>query len=71
VIGRFSLAGGRPDVADGPGIVRGLGLQFSPPDGELWRTAMINLPLFPDRTPEAFYDRLSGRRTRSSRTSFS
>jgi catalase len=58
VIGRFSLSGGRPDVADAPGEVRGLGLQFSLPDGERWRTAMINLPVFPFRTPEAFYENL-------------
>jgi catalase len=58
VIGRFSLGGGQPDVADSPNTVRGLGLEFSPPDGELWRTAMINLPVFPFRTPEAFYEQL-------------
>lgn len=58
VLGRFSLSGGRPDVADAPGEVRGLGLQFSLPDGERWRTAMINLPVFPFRTPEAFYENL-------------
>jgi catalase len=58
VIGRFSLSGGKPDVADKPDIVRGLGLQFSLPGGELWRTAMINLPVFPVSTPEAFYERL-------------
>src|SRR5438034_9193808 len=29
VIGRFSLGGGQPDVADRPDAVRGLGLQFS------------------------------------------
>jgi catalase len=58
VIGRFSLGGGQPDVADKPDTVRGLGLQFSLPDGELWRTAMINLPVFPVRTPEAFYEQL-------------
>jgi catalase len=58
VIGRFSLSGGQPYVADMRDTVRGLGLQFSLPDGELWRTAMINLPVFPVRTPEAFYERL-------------
>jgi catalase len=58
VIGRFSLGGGQPYVADSPDAVRGLGLQFSLPDGELWRTAMINLPVFPFRTPEAFYEHL-------------
>ena len=58
VIGRFSLSGGHPDVADMPDAVRGLGLEFSLPDGEFWRTAMINLPVFPVSTPEAFYEQL-------------
>src|SRR5438270_10698800 len=58
VIGRFSLGGGQPDAADTPNSVRGLGLQFSLPDGELWRTAMIHLPVFPFRTPEAFYEQM-------------
>jgi catalase len=38
--------------------VRGLGLQFTMSDGQLWRTAMINLPVFVFRTPEAFYEQL-------------
>src|SRR5262245_14483061 len=58
VFGRFSLGGGHPHVPDSAGAVRGLGLQFSLPDGEAWRTAMINLPVFPFRTPEAFYENL-------------
>jgi catalase len=58
VIGRFSLGGGQPYAADSLGAVRGLGLQFSLPDGELWRTAMINLPVFPFTTPRAFYENL-------------
>jgi catalase len=58
VIGRFSLGGGQPHAADSPDAVRGLGLQFSHPDGELWRTAMISLPVFPFRTPEAFYEQM-------------
>jgi catalase len=58
VVGRFSLAGGQPYVVDGAGAVRGLGLQFSLPDGEAWRTAMVNVPVFPFRTPEAFYENL-------------
>ena len=52
------MAGGQPYAADTPDAVRGLGLEFSLPDGELWRTAMINLPVFPFRTPEAFYEQL-------------
>jgi catalase len=58
VTGRFSLGGGRPYAADTPDAVRGLGLQFSLPGGELWRTAMINLPVFPFSTPQAFYEHL-------------
>jgi len=58
VIGRFSLSGGQPYVADKPDTVRGLGLEFSLPNGELWRTAMVNLPVFPVRTPDAFHERL-------------
>jgi catalase len=58
VIGRFSLDGGQPHQPDRPDSRRGLGLQFSLPNGELWRTAMISFPLFPVRTPEIFFERL-------------
>ena len=58
VIGRFSLGGGDPYAADDLSTVRGLGLQFSLPDGEQWRTAMVNLPVFPFKDPQAFYDNL-------------
>jgi catalase len=58
VIGRFSFGGGDPSVADAPTLVRGLGLLFWLPDGEQWRTAMVNLPVFPFQTPQDFYDNL-------------
>jgi len=58
VLGRFSLGGGNPFAPDTLSAPHGLGLQFSLPDGELWRTAMIHLPVFPFRTPEAFYEQL-------------
>jgi catalase len=58
VIGRFSFGGSNPYLSDSPDATRGLGLQFSLPDGEEWRTAMINLPVFPFNTPQAFYDNL-------------
>jgi catalase len=57
-MGRFSFAGGNPYVADGPELVRGFGLLFKLPDGEEWRTAMINTAVFGVHTPQAFYDRL-------------
>lgn len=58
VIGRFSLGGGDPHASDELTTARGLGLQFSLSDGEQWRTAMINLPVFPLKDPQAFYDNL-------------
>ena len=56
VIGRFSLGVGQPYVPDAATAVRGLGILFKLPDGEEWRTAMINFPVFPASTPQAFYD---------------
>lgn len=58
VTGRFSLGGGNPVVADTPGAVRGLGLAIGFPDRHQWRTAMINLPVFPVNSPEGFFDQL-------------
>jgi len=58
IVGRFSLGGGMPEQADEAHTVRGLGIQFALPNGEKWRTAMINLPVFPVRTPEEFYELL-------------
>ena len=58
VVGRFSLGGAMPYQADTSTQVRGLGLQLSAPDGAIWRTAMVNLPVFPFATPQAFYDML-------------
>lgn len=58
VLGRFSLPGGKPYVADTPDSVRGMALSFSLADGEVWRTAMIDIPVFIVRTPAAFYEQL-------------
>ena len=58
VIGRFNLAGGMPYAADKSSTVRGVGILFKLKDGEEWRMAMINLPVFPFATPQAFYDQL-------------
>ena len=58
VSGRFSLSGGNPAAADTPGAARGLGLAFGLPGADQWRTAMLNLPVFLDNSPQGFYDRL-------------
>ncbi|SDC89193.1 catalase [Cupriavidus sp. YR651] len=58
VVGRFAFAGGMPYVPDAPGTVRSLALQFKPPGAQEWRTAMINLPVFPFSTVQAFYEQM-------------
>lgn len=58
VVGRFSLAGGMPYQTDAPRTIRGMGLQFLLPDGEEWRTAMTNIPVFTAPSPEAFREQL-------------
>ena len=47
-----------PHAADAATTVRGLAICFTPSHGEEWRTAMINLPVFPFATPQAFYDQM-------------
>jgi catalase len=54
IAGRFALAGGQPYAADTPQTVRSLAIQFKQPDGEEWRTAMVNIPVFVVNTPQAF-----------------
>ena len=54
VEGRFALAGGQPFANDTPTTVRSLAILFRQSDGEEWRTAMINIPVFPVNTPEDF-----------------
>ena len=55
-LGRFNLATADAVAPDATVRVRGLGLQLSTPNGEVWRSAMINAPVFPVSTPEAFYE---------------
>jgi len=58
VLGRFSLGGGQPYVTDAPATVRAIAVQFQLPNGEEWRTAMINLPVFPVQNVEQFREQL-------------
>jgi catalase len=57
-LGRFNLGTPDPTEPDAKVRVRGMGLQISTPDGEVWRTAMIDPPFFPVANPEAFYEML-------------
>ncbi|MEV0669211.1 catalase family peroxidase [Mycobacterium sp. NPDC050441] len=58
LVGRFSVPGGNPMVADTINAPRGLGLAVGYPGGGQWRTAMLNLPVFQDNSVQGFYDRL-------------
>jgi catalase len=58
VLGRFNLATPNPDAPDATVRVRGLGVRISTPDGQEWRSAMIDPPVFTVSTPRAFYELL-------------
>jgi catalase len=58
VVGRFSLGGGHPHMADEPTAVLAMGLRFQPREGEEWRMAMIHFPVFPVKDANGFYEQL-------------
>jgi catalase len=62
VFGRFALAGGQPYMADGPNAVRSMAVNFTLADGEVWRTGMNDIPVFPVRDVRSFYDQLAATR---------
>ncbi len=57
-LGRFNLATADPNAPDATVRVRGIGLRISTPDGQDWRSAMIDPPVFAVSTPRAFYELL-------------
>jgi catalase len=57
-LGRFNLATADPNAPDATVRVRGIGLRISTPDGQEWRSAMIDPPVFAVSTPRAFYELL-------------
>lgn len=57
-LGRFNLGTPDPNAVDATVRVRGIGLLISSDDGHEWRMAMINPPVFPVSTPQAFHSLL-------------
>jgi catalase len=56
VIGRLSTGGGHPYAPDGRLAFRSLALSINQADGEQWRMALDDTPMFLVATPEAFLD---------------
>ncbi len=59
VVGRFNLATADANATDAMVRVRGLGISITTPDGQEWRSAMIDAPIFPASTPQGFYELLT------------
>ncbi|MFT4112582.1 catalase family peroxidase [Silvibacterium sp.] len=59
VVGRFNLAGSDPHMPDAMAQVRGLGIRITTPNGQEWRSAMIDAPFFAAPTPTAFFQFVS------------
>jgi catalase len=59
VVGRFNIAGSDPKAPDPMAQVRGLGIRITTPDGQEWRSAMINAPVFAAPTAQAFFEFLT------------
>ena len=55
-IGRMSIGGGSPYGLDAKARVRSMALQFNSDDGQQWRMAMNNFPLFAVSSVQAFYE---------------
>ena len=58
VFGRFALAAAVPMVPDAPKTVRSMAVQFNLANGEMWRSGMNDIPVFPTKDGQAFFDLL-------------
>lgn len=59
VTGRFNLGGGDPHMPDAMAQVRGFSMRILTPDGQEWRSAMIDAPAFATSTPQGFFQFIS------------
>ena len=58
VLGRFNFGTTDPAASDVTARVKGLAISITTPDGQEWRSGMIQLPVFPVSTVQGFYDLL-------------
>ena len=58
VVGRFNLATADANAPDATVRVHGLGMRIETPDGQEWRSALIDPPVFAVSTPQGFYELL-------------
>jgi catalase len=58
VLGRFNLATADANAPDATVRAHGLGIRIATPDGQEWRSAMIDPPVFAVSTPQGFYELL-------------
>jgi len=58
VTGRFAVAVGKPFVPDNETEVRSMALSFQLRDGEEWRTGLNDIPVFPVRDAQGFYEQM-------------
>lgn len=58
IFGRFAIANGQPAMPDTPAAVHSMAVNFTLPNGELWRTGMNGIPVFPVGNVRDFYDQL-------------
>jgi catalase len=64
VLGRFNLATADPNAPDATVRAHGLGIRIATPDGQEWRSAMIDPPVFAVSTPQGFYELLIASRSK-------
>jgi catalase len=59
VVGRLNFAGGDPHMPDAMAQVRGFSFRILTPNGQEWRSAMLEAPTFASATPQDFFHFLS------------
>ena len=59
VFGRFAIANGQPALPDMPAMVHSMAVNFALRDGEIWRTGMNGIPIFPVRSVQDLVDQLA------------